>query len=100
MDIIVGSVHVVLADILGMSKLSARWVPQMLTPDQKVNRLEISRTLLGHFQADTAKILRRFATEDKTSVHHFEPMNQRIKANTVMEPHRFSASQKVQTSGI
>lgn len=31
-----GSVHAVLTDILGMSKLSARWVPRMLTPDQKL----------------------------------------------------------------
>ena len=30
-----GVVHSILTDILGMSKLSARWVPQTLTDDQK-----------------------------------------------------------------
>ena len=30
-----GSVHASLTDTLGMSKLSARWEPRMLTPEQK-----------------------------------------------------------------
>ena len=47
-----GSVQTVLTEILGMIKLSARWVPRMLTPDQKLARLETSRTLLTHFEAD------------------------------------------------
>ena len=45
--IIVGSVHTALTEILGISKLSARWVPRMLAPDQKLNRLQISRALFG-----------------------------------------------------
>ena len=38
-----GAVQSILTDILGMSKVSARWVPLMSTEDQKRTRLNISR---------------------------------------------------------
>ena len=41
-----GAVQSILTDILGMSKVSARWVPRMLTEDQKRSRLDISRISL------------------------------------------------------
>ena len=40
MGISFGAVQTILTDILGMSKVSARWVPRMLTDDQKRSRLE------------------------------------------------------------
>ncbi|CAH1242186.1 SETMAR [Branchiostoma lanceolatum] len=57
----------------GMSKLSARWVPRMLTRHQKLNRLEVSRSLLARFQSNPANFLKRFVTQDETWVHHFDP---------------------------
>ena len=45
LNVSAGSFHTALTQILRMSKLSARWVPRMPTPDQKLNRLEISRVL-------------------------------------------------------
>ena len=51
-DISSGSVHSVLSNILGMSKLFARWIPRMLTPEQKLKRADISRALLTRFQSD------------------------------------------------
>ncbi|XP_030003909.1 histone-lysine N-methyltransferase SETMAR-like [Sphaeramia orbicularis] len=72
-DISVGSVHHVLTDILGMNKLSARWVPRMLTPEQMLKRVDISRTLLTRFHADPENFQRRIVTQDETWVHHFEP---------------------------
>ena len=44
-----GAVQSILTDILGMSKVSARWVPRMLTGDQKRTRLDISRYLLSSY---------------------------------------------------
>ena len=66
-----GSVHTALTGILGMSKLPTRWVPRMLTPDQKLNRLELSRAFLTRFLSDPANFLKRIVTQDKTWVHHF-----------------------------
>ena len=44
-----GAVQSILTHILGMSKLSARWVPRMLTVGQKRTRLYISKYLLSHY---------------------------------------------------
>ena len=73
MGISYGSVQSVLTDVLGMRKLLARWVPRMLTPDQKLTRLQISRQLLDRFQADPADFTKRLVTQDETWVHHFDP---------------------------
>src|SRR5437588_6058029 len=35
-------VHHILCDILGMRKLSARWVPRLLSPEQKLTRMNVS----------------------------------------------------------
>ena len=43
----------------------------MLTPDQKLNGLEISRKLLTRFQSDPANFL-RIVTQDETGVHRFD----------------------------
>ena len=37
-----GSVHTVKAEILKMSKFSARWVPRMLRPEHKLKKVDIS----------------------------------------------------------
>ena len=47
-----GAVQSILTDILGMSKLSSRWVLQMVTDDQKRTRLDISSYLLSHYEDD------------------------------------------------
>ena len=47
-----GAVQTILTDIFGMSKVSARWVPRMLTDDQERSRLDISRYLLSRYEDD------------------------------------------------
>ena len=42
----------ILHNELGMSKVSARWVPRLLTPDQKLTKLVMSETNLARFEAD------------------------------------------------
>ncbi|CAI9733412.1 Hypothetical predicted protein [Octopus vulgaris] len=58
---------------LGMLKVSARWVPRLLTSDQKDTRLITSRENLALFEADPADFLERFLTQGECWVHHFEP---------------------------
>ena len=47
-----GAVQTILTDILGMSKVSARWVPRMLT-----DRLDISRYLLSRYEDDSGDFI-------------------------------------------
>ena len=44
-----GAVQSILTIIFGIAKVLARWVPRMLTEDQKRSRLDISRYLLSRW---------------------------------------------------
>ncbi|GFO14795.1 histone-lysine N-methyltransferase SETMAR [Plakobranchus ocellatus] len=44
--------HEIVHDTLGYRKVSARWVPKMLTEDHKLQRVEISQRLLQRCQQD------------------------------------------------
>ena len=67
------AVQSILTDIFGMSKVLARWVPRMLTDDQKRTRLDISRYLLSCNEDDPGDFVERVVTQDETWVHHFDP---------------------------
>ena len=67
------AVQTMLADILGMPKVSSKWVPRMLTDDQKLCRLVISRYLLSRYKDDPVDFIDRVVTQDETWFHHFDP---------------------------
>ena len=56
-----------------MKKLSARWVPHLLTVDQKRIRMKISQACLDRFKRNKMDFKRRFITVDVTWIHHFTP---------------------------
>jgi len=63
----------ILHEILGMRKLSARWVPRLLTPDNKRNRETTSEQCLTLFKRNPKEFLRRFVTVDETWIHWYTP---------------------------
>lgn len=68
-----GTVHHILHEELVMRKLSARWVPRLLTPENKRNRETTSETCLALFKRNPAEFLRRFVTVDETWIHWYTP---------------------------
>ena len=66
-------VHSILTEDLEMRKLSARWVPRLLTVDQKHTRRTLSHTNLNLFEEDPVNFLKRFVNMDETWVHQFTP---------------------------
>ena len=56
-----------------MRKLSARWVPRLLTVDQKRVRMNISNALLAQFRRNKSEFWRRLITVDETWIHHYTP---------------------------
>ncbi|GFR65218.1 histone-lysine N-methyltransferase SETMAR [Elysia marginata] len=52
LDMSRNAVHEIVHETLGYLKVSARWVPKMLTEDHKLQRVEISRRLLLPCQQD------------------------------------------------
>lgn len=58
---------------LDMKKVSARWVPRLLTIDQKRMRVTTSKAGLALLQRNKPDFLRRFITVDETWIHHHTP---------------------------
>ncbi|CAK9796590.1 Protein GVQW3, partial [Anthophora quadrimaculata] len=52
----------ILHDHLGMTKVSARWVPRMLTPLQKQQRVEVSKHFLELCDENPTHVLERIGT--------------------------------------
>jgi [histone H3]-lysine36 N-dimethyltransferase SETMAR len=69
----IGSAHEILSNELGMSKLSARWVPKALGAPQKQDRVDICRELLGIKEQYGEGFWRRIITTDESWLPFFNP---------------------------
>jgi histone-lysine N-methyltransferase SETMAR len=63
----------ILHEELDMKKLCARWVPRLLTADQKRTRMKISEQCLERFNKNKTDFVRRFITMDETWINHYIP---------------------------
>jgi transposase len=61
----------ILLEELDMKKLCARWVPHLLTADQKCTRMKISEQCLEHFNKNKTDFVCRFIAIDDTWIHHY-----------------------------
>ena len=73
LDISTGTAHHIILEVLKFSRVSCRWVPKMLTPEHKQNRLDISRNPLDRFHKEGETFLQRIITCDGTWAFHHEP---------------------------
>ena len=67
-----GSVQSILTSSLGMHRVAAKFVPRLLTHDQKQFRIEICQDLLQQSHADPT-FLSRLITGDETWVYGYDP---------------------------
>ena len=93
LDISTGAAHHIIREVLKLSKVSCRWVPKMLTPEYKQNRLDISRKLLDRFHKEGETFLQRIITCDETWAFHYEP---ETKQQSMEWKHTSSPVKKVQ----
>ena len=81
----------ILHNELGISKVSAQWVPWLLTPDQKLTTLVMSKANLVRFEADPDHFVEHFLTQDECWIHHFQP---ETKRQSMQWKHSTSAASK------
>ena len=67
-------VHLILKKHLKVRKISARWVPHLLTDEQKRQRVKVAKKLLQMFPKYDKKQFANVVTGDETWVHYFEPI--------------------------
>jgi len=71
MGISIGSCHQIFIEKLQMSRVSAKFVPRLLTDDQKENRVEISQELLANPNGNE-NFLKNIITGDETWVYRYD----------------------------
>ena len=67
----IGSRHQILTETLQMRRVSAKFVPRLLTDDQKENRVEISQELLAKANGNE-NFLKKIITGDETWVYGYD----------------------------
>ena len=67
-----GFINSDLNEILGMSKVMARWVTQILTNVQERTMLDISAYLLSRYEDYPGDFIERVVTQDETLVDYFD----------------------------
>ena len=67
------SVQTILKKRLDLRKVCARWVPHLLTKEQKTQRLKCARELLKTYKSCNSRVISNLLTGDETWVHMFEP---------------------------
>lgn len=75
-----GSVFTILHQHLSMRKLCSKWVPRLLTVDQKQQRVDNSERCLELFQRNKKDFFMRYVTMDETWIHHYTPESNRQSA--------------------
>ena len=68
-----GSVQTILKKRLDLRKVCARWVPHLLTEEQKTQRLKCARELLKTYKGCNSRVISNLLTGDESWVHMFEP---------------------------
>ena len=68
-----GSVQTILKKCLDLRKVWARWVPHLLTEEQKTQCLKCARELLKTYKGCNSRVISNLLTGDETWVHMFEP---------------------------
>ena len=71
------SVFTILYESLQMRKLFSKWVPRLLTSDQKQQRVEYSEHCLELFKRGNKDFLSCYVTMDETWIHHYTPETKR-----------------------
>jgi histone-lysine N-methyltransferase SETMAR len=68
-----GTIHRILHEDLGLEKKSARWVPKLLSQDQKIQRVEDCRDLVAAVHRHSFTMLDNIVTMGETMVSYHTP---------------------------
>ena len=76
-----GRVQTILKICFDLRKICARWVPHLLTEEQKTQRLKCARELLKTYKGCNSRVICNLLTGDETWVHMSEPQKGLIISN-------------------
>ena len=68
-----GTMFSILHNKFGVEKTSARWIPRLLSKENKRNRVIDSEAILALFRRYPNDFLRRYIIVDETRIHLYTP---------------------------
>lgn len=72
-DMSYGTVRRIIKEELQMRRVSARWVPRLLSDDDKQRRVTESMRFLRRFDREGNRFLQRIVTADETWLYYYDP---------------------------
>ena len=69
-------IHEIMNDHMDMKKVCTRWVPKLLTPIQRANRVDCCQELLQQSEVNPVKFFDCIVTVDESWIHHYNPLSQ------------------------
>ncbi|CAF1555029.1 unnamed protein product [Rotaria sp. Silwood1] len=72
LSISTGTVHGIIHDHLHMTKVSSRWVPHLLTPDQRHERVQACQELLTRYSTAGDDFLFRIIIGDESFLYYYQ----------------------------
>ena len=69
-------IHEIMNNHMGMKKVCTRWVSKLLTPIQRVNRVDCCQELLQQSEVNPAKFFDCIITDDESWIHRYDPLSQ------------------------
>lgn len=67
------AVQTILNEYLHIRKLASRWVPHLLTPEQKQARVDWAEFMLKKFDKGRSKLVSQIITGDETWIYNYDP---------------------------
>ena len=68
--------HEIMNNHMGMKKVCTRWIPKLLAPIQRANRVDCCQELLQKSKADPVKFFECIVTGDEFWIHHYDRLGQ------------------------
>ena len=68
-------IHEIMNNHMGMKKVCTRWVPKLLTPIPRANRVDCYPEPLEHSEVNPAKFFDCIVTGDESWIHHYDPLS-------------------------
>ncbi|CAH1985254.1 unnamed protein product [Acanthoscelides obtectus] len=79
------SIQKILHEELGVRKLVSRWIPHLLTEEQKAARVNWCQKSLDRFNSGNSKNMYSIVSGDESWIHYYEPENKRHSAVWVFQ---------------
>ena len=93
-----GTIFNILSDDLGLVKKSARWVPKLLSAEQKLERVRISTSFIAAVRRRSLAMLDQIVTMDETLVSYHTPLTKKQSKQWIPKGQPGPIKAKVQAS--